>query len=132
MTLLPPLPAFVAVQTQRLAGKAVVPVRTATGTWTLRRVAMGDIQAVHDPVCTAREGILQLHETARGSRQLLKYAAEKLIDGKRTLPEIVCFLNTQLEKNGFAFLEEGSGISCGYAMPRIQEIYSCFNRYRRI
>ena len=62
---------------------------------------------------------------------LLKYAAEKLIDGKRTLPEIVCFLNTQLEKNGFAFLEEGSGISCGYAMPRIQEIYSCFNRYRR-
>lgn len=62
---------------------------------------------------------------------LLKYAAENLIDGKRTLPEIVCFLNKQLENNGFTFLEEGSGISCGYAMPRIQEIYSCFNRYRR-
>ena len=25
----------------------------------------------------------------------------------------------------------GSYISCGYAMPRLQEIYSCFNRYRR-
>ena len=62
---------------------------------------------------------------------LLKYAAENLIDGKRTLPEIVCFLNKQLENNGFTFLGEGSGISCGYAMPRIQEIYSCFNRYRR-
>ena len=53
---------------------------------------------------------------------LLKYAAENLIDGKRTLPEIVCFLNKQLENNGFTFLGEGSGISCGYAMPRIQEI----------
>ena len=61
---------------------------------------------------------------------LLKYAVEKLIDGKRTLPEIVELLYEKLEKEGLGFLGEGY-ISCGYAMPRKQEIYACFNRYRR-
>ena len=63
---------------------------------------------------------------------LLRYAAEHLIDGRRTLPEIVRYLEGQLEKSGLAFLSEGSYISCGYAMPRAQEIFSCFNRYRRV
>ena len=61
---------------------------------------------------------------------LLKYAVEKLIDGKRTLPEIVELLCSKLEKEGLSFLAEGY-ISCGYAVPRRQEIYACFNRYRR-
>lgn len=62
---------------------------------------------------------------------LLKYAVENLIDGKHTLPEIVHYLDTQLKQKGFSFLTGSSGISCGYAVPRIQEIFSCFNRYRR-
>lgn len=62
---------------------------------------------------------------------LLKYACEHLIDGKRTLPKIVAYLDAQLKKQGLSFFSEGSYIPCGYAMPRIQEIYSCFNRYRR-
>lgn len=62
---------------------------------------------------------------------LLKYAFEHLIDGKRTLPEIITYLDTQLKRQGLSFFSEGSYIPCGYAMPRIQEIYSCFNRYRR-
>ena len=61
---------------------------------------------------------------------LLKYAVEKLIDGKRTLPEIVELLCNKLEKKGLSFLSEGY-TSCGYAVPRRQEIYACFNRYRR-
>lgn len=62
---------------------------------------------------------------------LLKYACEHLIDGKRTLPEIITYLDTQLKRQGLSFFSEGSYIPCGYALPRIQEIYSCFNRYRR-
>lgn len=62
---------------------------------------------------------------------LLKYAVEHLIDGKHTLPEIVAYLDAQLHKQGLAFFSEGNYIPCGYAIPRIQEIYSCFNRYRR-
>ena len=45
---------------------------------------------------------------------LLKYAVEKLIDGKRTLPEIVELLCNKLEKEGLSFLSEGY-TSCGYA-----------------
>ena len=62
---------------------------------------------------------------------LLKYATEHLIDGKRTLSEIVEFLQTRLTEEGMNFLAESSEISCGYALPRKQEIYACFNRYRR-
>lgn len=62
---------------------------------------------------------------------LLQYAIENLVDGKQTLSEIVNYLNQQLDKNGVSFLANGGHIPCGYARPRIQEIYSCFNRYRR-
>ncbi|MDO5136222.1 MAG: ABC-ATPase domain-containing protein [Eubacteriales bacterium] len=62
--------------------------------------------------------------------QLLKYAVENLVDGKRTLDEIVCFLEGKLEKEGFHFLSSGY-VSCGLALPRLQEIYACFNRFRR-
>lgn len=61
---------------------------------------------------------------------LLKYAAEHLIDGKRTIDEIIAFLASHLKKEGLAFFFDGY-TSCGYAIPRIQEIYSCFNRCRR-
>lgn len=62
---------------------------------------------------------------------LLKYTIEKLADGTRTIDDIVKHLADQLKHKGLSFLSEGSYIPCGYAMPRIQEIYSCFNRYRR-
>lgn len=62
---------------------------------------------------------------------LLKYTIEKLADGTRMIDDIVKYLADQLKHKGLSFLSEGSYIPCGYAMPRIQEIYSCFNRYRR-
>lgn len=61
---------------------------------------------------------------------LLKYAVEHLADGRRTLPEIVQFLWKNLSLHGLSFFTENQKISCGYATPRIQEIYACFNRYR--
>lgn len=62
---------------------------------------------------------------------ILKYAVEKLIDGRRTLPEIAKYIEDRLESKGIAFFAEGNYIPGGYAMPRIQEIYGCLNRYRR-
>ena len=61
---------------------------------------------------------------------LLKYAVEHLTDGRRTLPEIVQFLWKNLSLHGLSFFTENQKISCGYATPRIQEIYACLNRYR--
>lgn len=56
---------------------------------------------------------------------LLKYAVEHLADGRRTLPEIVQFLWKNLSLHGLSFFTENQKISCGYATPRIQEIYAC-------
>lgn len=61
---------------------------------------------------------------------LLKYAVEHLADGRRTLPEIVQFLWKNISLHGLSFFTENQKISCGYATPRIQEIYACLNRYR--
>lgn len=63
---------------------------------------------------------------------LLKYAAEHLIDGKRSLGEIVEFLHKRLEEKGLSAFSDGAYIPGGYAVPRSQEIYSCFNRCRRL
>lgn len=63
---------------------------------------------------------------------LLKYAVEHLIDGKRTLSEIAGYLSGQIRSKGLSVFAENGYISGGYAVPRTQEIYSCFNRYRRM
>jgi len=76
------------------------------------------------------EQIVDTEQTASLS-MLLKYAAEHLIDGKRTLPEIAEYLIRELDQKGLVFFSGDSYIPCGYAMPRAQEIYSCLNRYRR-
>lgn len=61
---------------------------------------------------------------------ILKYALENLVDGQRTVSEIVQLLSKELQKKGLAAFADGSSLPCGYAVPRIQEIYSCINRYR--
>lgn len=63
--------------------------------------------------------------------KLLRYAQEYLVDGKRTISEIISVLQNKIEKDGFSAFFGNSYIPCGLAVPRIQEIFSCFNRYRR-
>ena len=60
---------------------------------------------------------------------LLKYAVEHLVDGKRTIAEVVVQLQKELERPACVFWQKRYR-SGGYAMPRVQEMYSCFNRYR--
>lgn len=63
--------------------------------------------------------------------ELLRYAQEHLVDGKRTISEIISVLQNKIEKDGFSAFFGNSYIPCDLAVPRIQEIFSCFNRYRR-
>ena len=76
------------------------------------------------------EQLIDAEQTAALSL-LLKYAVEHLIDGKRTLSEIVEFLYQKLLQHGLSFIADGRETACGYAVPRLHEIYTCFNRYRR-
>ena len=63
--------------------------------------------------------------------QMLKYAREHLIDNKKSLSHVIPLLQANLEQEGLAGICSSSYTPCGLAMPRRQEIYSCFNRYRR-
>ena len=63
--------------------------------------------------------------------QLLKYAREHLIDNKKTVTELVEFLDKKIETEGLGSICGSSYTPWGLARPRKQEIYSCFNRYRR-
>ena len=63
--------------------------------------------------------------------QMLKYAREHLIDNKKSLSQVIALLEEKLENEGLAGICSSSYTPCGLAMPRRQEIYSCFNRYRR-
>ena len=60
----------------------------------------------------------------------MRYAQKRLLDGRKSLREIVDELEKVIGKESLAGLcENSSSISC-MAMPRKQEIFACFNRYR--
>ena len=60
----------------------------------------------------------------------LVYAERHLMDGKRTLRQIVAELDRQIGRQGLAMLcESRSGVPF-LARPRAQEIFACLNRYR--
>lgn len=66
---------------------------------------------------------------------LLKYAQQHLCDGRHTLQEIVEELVHRVETEGWSILSDNprsNYAGASLAMPRKQEIYACFNRYRNL
>ena len=62
----------------------------------------------------------------------MRYAQKNIMDGKKDLRQIVDELERVIEKGTLAALcESSSSISC-MAMPRRQEIFACFDRYRSL
>lgn len=61
---------------------------------------------------------------------LLKYAGRHLLDGKRTLREVVEEMYLLMEKEGMQALCGRDCLPGNLAMPRKQEIFACFNRFR--
>lgn len=60
----------------------------------------------------------------------VRYAQKHLLDGKKNLQQIVSELEEVMEKKNLAAIcENSSSIAC-MAMPRRQEIFACFDRYR--
>ena len=53
----------------------------------------------------------------------VKYAQRHLLDGTRTLQEVVAMLEEKIEK-------ESTSSVASLARPRTQEIFACFDRYR--
>lgn len=60
----------------------------------------------------------------------VRYAQKHLLDGKKNLQQIASELEEVMEKKSLAAIcENSSSIAC-MAMPRRQEIFACFDRYR--
>ena len=60
----------------------------------------------------------------------MRYAQKHILDGRKDLGRVVDELEGVIRKGTLSALcESSSGISC-MAMPRRQEIFACFNRYR--
>lgn len=61
---------------------------------------------------------------------LLQYAQKHLFDGKRTIREAAGILSGLIAEKGIEAVCGGSYPPIHLAVPREQEIYACFNRYR--
>lgn len=62
----------------------------------------------------------------------LQYAGARLIDGKKTLVQIVDELEYRVKEEGLDFLGEKGNLSVNLALPRRQEIFAAFNRCRSL
>lgn len=92
-----------------------------------------------DGISVDRETIdLRYLEQLADSEQLtmlayiLKYAELKVIDGKRTLIQVVDILEDILDQKGFAGICGDKNVGGALAVPRRQEIFACLNRYRQL
>lgn len=63
---------------------------------------------------------------------LLAYAQKNLLDGSNSMTEAVDKLLAMIEKDGLTAVLEDSYLPSGLAMPRREEIFACFNRYRSL
>ncbi len=69
-------------------------------------------------------------EQVRALGYCIKYVEKHLLNGRKTLQQIVDELEDEIQENGLAGLcESHTGIAF-IAMPRKQEIHACLNRYR--
>lgn len=61
---------------------------------------------------------------------LLAFAQKELFRGNLSMKEVVDKLLDLIHKKGLSAVVEGNYLPSGLAMPRRQEIFACFNRYR--
>lgn len=64
--------------------------------------------------------------------QIVRFLEEEIFDGKKTLGQAVEQAEKLLDKRGPAGMCEGNIVPGNLARPRIQEIYACMNRYRKL
>ena len=62
----------------------------------------------------------------------MRYAQKHLMNGKKDLRQVIAEMEKVIEKESLdALCESRSSIAC-MAMPRAQEIFACFDRYRKL
>jgi hypothetical protein len=62
----------------------------------------------------------------------LKYMELNLMDGKKTVPQLLDAVEKLIETKGLESLFDKDYVRSGLALPRRQELAACLNRYRKL
>ena len=71
-------------------------------------------------------------EQAKTLAYALKYIQKHLLDGKKSMADILDALEELMKTQGLCALFDKEYIRSGLARPRRQELAACFNRYRKL
>lgn len=115
-------------------GRVVRPERRFREDARLKMKTMGKdgILVGHDTIDVRYLEQLTDTEQLNALGYLLKYAECHIFDGRKSLTEAVDQLEKMMEKDGIGAVCGGSCPSGNLAAPRRQEIFACFNRYRKL
>lgn len=119
----PALPSFQRVPTCNIALRRDDRLKTRTrGT--------DDVQLGHENIdLRYLEQLADQDQTAALS-YILALAEKNLLDGRKTMTQLVDAICALMDQKGLAGLSSGGYLPTDLAMPRRQEIFACFNRYR--
>jgi len=77
------------------------------------------------------EQLIDYHQTSCLA-VMIEYLAQKEIDEKRSLRQIIDKLYEEIEQKGIGFIADGVRTSGNLVLPRKQEIFAAINRYRML
>ena len=93
---------------------------------------MGGLSINRDNIdLRAVEQIIDI-EQVNAIGQIIKWAEDNVIDGKKSLSQVVEFIVSYIDKKGLININKAKGGSGNMAMPRKQEIMAAFNRFRSL
>ena len=96
----------------------------------MKVLGMDSISVNHDAIDLRCLEQLADPEQIQALSALLCYVERRLFNGKDTLHQIMDQLDKELSTRGLEILSEGGRLAPNLAMPRIQEVYACINRFR--
>ena len=119
----PALPSFQRVPTCNIALRRDDRLKTRTrGT--------DDVQLGHENIDLRYLEQLADQEQTAALSYILALAEKNLLDGRKTMTKLVDAICALMDQKGLAGLSSGGYLPTDLAMPRRQEIFACFNRYR--
>lgn len=119
----PALPSFQRVPTCNMALRRDDRLKTRTrGT--------DDVQLGHENIDLRYLEQLADQEQTAALSYILALAEKNLLDGRKTMTQLVDAVCALMDQKGLAGLSSGGYLPTDLAMPRRQEIFACFNRYR--
>lgn len=95
-----------------------------------RSRGMDNIQLGHEAIDLRYLEQLADSEQTAALSFILARCEKNMMNGRQTLQELVDSVCALLEEKGLAGLSDSSFLPADLAMPRRQEIFACFNRYR--